>query len=55
MFFLSVAGGERRRTLNVGDKCVRYALIVSIRVPEAEVDIYTPVANAIGTQVQIEA
>lgn len=31
----------------------RYALVVSIRVPSADVDIYTPIANAIRVSVDI--
>jgi len=30
-----------------------YTLIVSIRVPDAEVDIYTPVSNLISTSIAI--
>jgi hypothetical protein len=37
------------------DRSVRYALIVSIEIPETtDVDIYTPIANQIGVPVAIE-
>jgi hypothetical protein len=32
----------------------RYSLIVTIKTPETEVDLYTPVANMIGTPVVVE-
>lgn len=50
-----IGGWWREKTnLERWEQRVRYALIVSIRAPEAEIDIYTPVANAIAAQVQIE-
>jgi hypothetical protein len=39
--------------LGRADSVTRYALVVSIRVPSAEVDIYTPVAVSIGVQVPV--
>lgn len=33
------------------DRSARYALIVSIRAPEAEVDLYTAIANRIGVEI----
>jgi hypothetical protein len=33
---------------------VRYSLVVSVRAPAAEVDIYTPVMNQIAAQIQTE-
>ena len=36
------------------NKEVRYSLIVSIRAPESEIDIYTPVMNAVRMQTQVE-
>ena len=33
------------------DRSVRYALVVSIRAPNAEIDIYTAIANKIGIEV----
>lgn len=35
------------------DRTVRYALIVSVRAPTADVDIYTPIANWIAAEVEI--
>ena len=47
-----VIGWWRERTsLRMWDKRARYTLIVSIRTPEVEADIYTPVANAIALTV----
>lgn len=37
------------------DRRVRYALVVSVRAPEIEVDIYTPIAAQVGVPVAIEA
>lgn len=36
------------------NKTARYSLIVSIKTPETEVDLYTPVVNMIKTEIQIE-
>lgn len=33
------------------DRSARYALLVSIRAPEAEIDIYTPIANQIAVPI----
>lgn len=33
----------------------RYALVVSIRAPEVDVDLYTEVANLVDTEIEIEA
>lgn len=35
------------------DRIVRYSLIVSVRAPTSEIDIYTPIANSIGVGVEI--
>lgn len=35
------------------DRSVRYALIVSVRAPTADVDIHTPIANRISAEVDI--
>ena len=45
---------KERKSLGRWQKAARYALIVSISTPEAEVDLYTPISNLIGTMVQIE-
>ena len=37
------------------DQAARYALIVVIRTPETEVDLYAEVANRIGAPVAVEA
>jgi hypothetical protein len=43
-----------RKRENRYEKSVRYSLIVSIYTPNAEIDIYTPVAIELGIQVPIE-
>jgi len=35
------------------DSLARYSLVVSIEAPEVDIDIYTPVANAIGVPVAV--
>jgi hypothetical protein len=35
------------------DRTIRYALIVSVRAPTSEVDIYTPIANRIAAGIEI--
>ena len=35
------------------DQQVRYALVVSVHAPDAEVDIYTPVAVMVGVEVEV--
>ncbi len=51
-----VGGWWRERTNRERwNEQVRYALIVSISATEADIDIYTPIANAIAAQVQIQA
>ena len=42
---------KERPKLERWGKQARYALIITIRTPEVETDIYTPVANMIGVQV----
>lgn len=34
---------------------MRYSLVVSIHVPDVDVDIYTPVAVEVGVSVDIES
>jgi hypothetical protein len=36
------------------DQVARYSLIVTIQVPEVDVDIYTPVSNLIPTEIETE-
>ena len=51
-----VVGWWRERHHLARYECkARYSLIVTIRTPEQEVDIYTPIATAIAAQVQIPA
>lgn len=45
---------KERPNLQRWGRQARYALIVSIRTPDVETDIYTPVANQIGIPVEVE-
>ena len=45
---------KTRPTLEHYDRAVRYALVVSIRAPEVDVDLYTEVANQIDVGVAVE-
>jgi hypothetical protein len=45
---------KERAHLRRGDDTVRYSLIVSIKSPGSEVDLYTPIATAVGVPVVIE-
>ena len=45
---------KTRPTLNHYDRAVRYALVVSIRAPEVDVDLYAEVANQIDVGVPVE-
>lgn len=45
---------KTRPSLERYDREVRYALVVSIKAPAIEVDLYTPVANQIGVPVVVE-
>ena len=44
---------KTRPTLKHYDRAVRYALVVSIRAPEIDVDLYAEVANQIEVPVEI--
>ena len=44
---------KTRQALERYDKAARYALIVSIRAPEVDVDLYTEVANQIEVDVRV--
>jgi len=44
---------KENKTLERWEETVRYSLIVSIRVPSVEVDIYTPVENLIRVPISI--
>ncbi|MCA9400698.1 MAG: S8 family peptidase [Candidatus Omnitrophica bacterium] len=45
---------RERAYLNRWDKEARYSLIVSLHTPEEEIDIYTPISNAIMPDIPIE-
>lgn len=45
---------EREKELERWDQIARYSLIVTIQVPEVDVDIYTPVSNLINVPTEIE-
>ena len=45
---------KTRPALRHYDRAVRYALVVSIRAPEVDVDLYTDVANQIEVELPIE-
>ena len=45
---------KTRQALARYDRAARYTLVISIRAPEVEVDLRTPVANQIGVPVEIE-
>lgn len=44
---------KEKPSLQRWDRSVRYALLVSIRAPEAEVDLYTAIANRIAVPVSV--
>ena len=44
---------KERSNLQRWGKRARYSLIVSIKTPDVETDIYTPIANQIGIPVEI--
>lgn len=50
----AVGWWKTRQTLERYDRAARYALIVSIRAPEVDVDLRTEVANQVGVAVEIE-
>jgi hypothetical protein len=52
--FRLVGWCRERANLERWNGQVRYALIVSISAAEANIDIYTPFANAVPAQVQIQ-
>lgn len=45
---------RERHQLGRWNRRARYALVVTIETPEVDVDVYTPVANMIATQNEIE-
>ena len=55
MAIYPVAGWwKNRRRLDQSDRGVDYSLVVSIESPEVEIDLWTPVAQQISAEVQIE-
>ena len=46
---------KTRPALERYDQSARYALVVSIKAPEVDVDLYTEVANVVASEVEIEA
>ena len=44
---------KERPQLGRGDSKVRYSLLVSVKTPRTDVDLYTPIANAVGIPVEI--
>jgi hypothetical protein len=45
---------KEKKELERWDQIARYSLIVTIQVPEVDVDIYTPVSNLIDVSTEIE-
>lgn len=45
---------KSRQALGQYDRAVRYSLIVSIKAPEVDVDLYTPIANKVATPVLLQ-
>ena len=45
---------KKRPNLARYNQIARYALVVSIRAPDVDVDLYTPVANQVAAEVQVE-
>ena len=50
----AVGWWKTRQALERYDRTARYALVVSIKAPEVDVDLRTEVANQIGVPVEIE-
>jgi hypothetical protein len=46
---------KTRTALERYNQSARYSLVVSIRAPEIEVDLYTPIANQVGVPIEIES
>lgn len=45
---------KERPHLGRADRKVRYSLLVSVKTPQTEIDLYTPIANSIGIAVEVE-
>jgi len=46
---------KTRTALERYNQAARYSLVVSIRAPEVDVDLYTPIASQIGVPIEIQA
>jgi hypothetical protein len=44
---------KEKPALQRWDRSVRYALLLSIRAPEAEIDLYTPIANRLAIPIEV--
>ena len=54
MLGICPVGGWWKEKKERCDQVARYSLIVTIQVPEVDVDIYTPVSNLIPTEIEAE-
>lgn len=45
---------KSRQALKQYDRAVRYSLIVSIKAPEVDVDLYTPIINKVAAPVSLQ-
>ncbi len=46
---------KTRTALERYNQAAQYTLVVSIRAPEVDVDLYTPIANRIGVPIEVQA
>jgi hypothetical protein len=53
--FPIVGWWRERHHLGRWNRAARYSLIVTLRTPSEEIDIYTPVAAQVGVQIEIDA
>jgi hypothetical protein len=44
---------KEKPALQRWDRSVRYALLLSIRAPEAEIDLYTPIAHRLAVPIEV--
>lgn len=44
---------KSRQALKQYDRAVRYSLIVSIKAPEVDIDLYTPIENQISVPILV--
>ena len=45
---------KERPQLGRADRKVRYSLLVSVKTPQTEIDLYTPIANSVGIAAEVE-